>query len=132
MYLNRHIESVLESVSKVFKVVLIVGARQVGKSTLLRKLFSEISSITFDPIEDVRSARRDPQLFLRDHKTPLILDEVQYVPELLAAIKRYVDDVETKPQFFLTGSQNLMVLKEVADSMAGRVCILPVVSDDTL
>ncbi len=123
-YYTRHLEDEVKRLARKFKVILILGARQVGKSSLLEHLFPEAKVVVFDPIEDLYNARRDPDLFLNAYPPPLILDEVQYAPELLAALKRRVDQSDAKGQYFLTGSQNLSVLKTVAESMAGRVAVL--------
>lgn len=123
-YKIRHAEKKLLEYSKHFKVILVNGARQVGKSTLLNHVFPDIKSIVFDPVQDIYGAREDPELFLNSFQSPLILDEVQYVPELLPAIKRRVDLSEKAGQFFLTGSQNLSILREISESLAGRVGIL--------
>lgn len=123
-YLQRHIENKLLQYARHFKVILVTGARQVGKSTLLQHLFPDIKSFVFDPIQDLYGARQDPDLFLDTHPSPLILDEVQFVPELLPALKRRVDKFDTRAQYFLSGSQNLSVLRTVSESMAGRVGIL--------
>jgi len=96
----------------------------VGKSTLLKKTFPKLKSVTFDAFSDEFGARKDTDLFLRNFPSPIILDEVQYVPELLGSVKRKVDQSTKKGQYFLTGSQNLMMLKNVAESMAGRVGII--------
>ena len=123
-YRPRHIETKLRAYAEHFKIVLVVGARQTGKSTLLRNVFPQLKVVVFDPIQDLYGARRDPDLFLNNFPPPIILDEIQYVPELLPAIKRAADATEKNGQYFLTGSQNLSVLKSVAESMAGRVGIL--------
>jgi predicted AAA+ superfamily ATPase len=123
-YNERHIEAKLRETAKYFKVVLILGARQVGKSTLLEHVFPHAQVVLFDPLQDLYNVRQDPDLFLNNFPAPLILDEVQYVPELLPALKRRVDRSEKKGQYFLTGSQNFSVLKTIAESMAGRVGIL--------
>jgi uncharacterized protein len=123
-YLNRHLEYRLIRHAKAFKTVLIAGARQVGKSTLLKHVFPEIRQIVFDPVQDLYGARSDPDQFLDTFKSPLILDEVQYAPELLPALKRRVDRSEQKGQYFLTGSQNLAILRDVSESLAGRIGIL--------
>lgn len=123
-YHPRHAEARLKRLAEHFKVVLVTGARQVGKTTLLRHVFPKLKSVVFDPTIDRFDARRDPDLFLDSFPSPLILDEVQYAPELLAAIKRRVDESDAPGQYFLTGSQNLSVLRSVAESMAGRVGIL--------
>ena len=123
-YLRRYIEQAVQHASAHFKIVLLVGPRQAGKSTLLRNLFPSCPLFVFDPYFDEHNVRTDPDTFLRNFPGPLILDEVQYVPELLSALKRIVDTRATPGQYFLTGSQNLAVLKNVAESMAGRVCVI--------
>lgn len=122
-YLPRHLENQLLESSKYFKAILLLGARQVGKSTLLSHLFPEVKAIVFDPIQDIYRAREDPELFLESFPPPLILDEVQYVPELLPSLKRKMDRSEAKGQYFLTGSQNFSMLKTISESMAGRVAV---------
>lgn len=124
MYLKRHLEHKLNLTQQYAKVVLIVGARQVGKSTLLKHCLPDLPHITFDPIQDFYNVREDPDLFLKQFQGPLILDEIQFYPQLLSAIKRRVDESSKAGQYFLTGSQNLSVLKNVAETMAGRVAIL--------
>jgi predicted AAA+ superfamily ATPase len=108
-----------------FPIILVTGARQVGKTTLVRHLFGETARLfVFDPIQDLYGARLDPELFLSQHKPPLLLDDVQFAPELLPGIKRHVDARPGPGQYILTGSQNLALLKGVAESLAGRVAIL--------
>ena len=124
-YRHRAIENKLETLAKHFPVVVVTGARQVGKSTLLAHLFgSSARHIVFDPVTDEFGARRDPQFFLQQHKAPLILDEIQYAPELLAVIKKWVDKDRRPGQFYLTGSQNLSVIKSISESMAGRAVVV--------
>jgi len=84
----------------------------------------ECRAVVFDPVQDLYGAKADPDLFLETFAAPLILDEVQYVPELLSAMKRRVDLSEARGQYFLTGSQNLSVLRGVAESLAGRIGVL--------
>lgn len=124
IYYPRHAEEKIKEFARHFKVVLVLGARQVGKSTLLNYVFPDLQHIVFDPVTDEFLVRSDPELFLQNFKAPLILDEIQYVPELLAIIKRYVDKSNAKGQYFLTGSHNLSMLKQVSESMAGRVGII--------
>lgn len=121
---NRHTTEKLQRVAEHFKVILLLGARQVGKSTLLSHLFPTTKHITFDPLDDIGGARQDPELFLTNNPFPLILDEVQYSPQLLPAIKRLVDTRPESGQYFLTGSQNFSVLKSVSESLAGRAAIV--------
>ena len=87
-------------------------------------MFPKRKHIVFDPLQDIYNAREDPDLFLDNFKPPIILDEIQYVPELIPAIKRRVDESEAKGQYILTGSQNITILKNISESMAGRVGIL--------
>lgn len=123
-YLERHLEQRLLRHAKTFKTVLVAGARQVGKSTLLHHVYPNVRQVVFDPVQDLYGARTDPDQFLETFGSPLILDKVQYAPELLPALKRRVDRSEEKGQYFLTGSQNLAVLRNVSESLAGRVGIL--------
>lgn len=103
-----------------FPVVVVTGARQVGKSTLLAHVFTDWDTVVFDPAVDAGDARRDPDLFLDNHPSPVVLDEIQYAPELVAAIKRRVDRTGAPGQYVLTGSQQWAVLKSASESLAGR------------
>ncbi len=123
-YYHRHIEDKFRQYARYFKAVLVTGARQVGKSTLLQHLLPDAKSFVFDPVQDLYGARQDPDLFLDTHPPPLVLDEIQFVPELLPALKRRMDLNESPGQYFLSGSQNLAVLRSAAESMAGRVGVL--------
>lgn len=107
-----------------FSVVVISGARQVGKSRLLKELFPKLPHITFDPVMDIENAKSDPDLFLRNRKPPVILDEIQYAPTLVPAIKRIVDKDKRAGQFLITGSQQWEVMKNLAESLAGRAVFL--------
>jgi len=104
--------------------VVVTGARQVGKSTLVRKVFPKASYVLFDPAVDVENARRDPDLFLDHHPTPLILDEIQYAPEVVSALKRRIDRDKKPSQYVLTGCQQWGVLKTMTESLAGRSVFL--------
>ena len=124
-YHHRILEPKIQRLKEHFPVIVVTGARQVGKSTLLTHLFGRNAGhFVFDPVTDEFGARRDPEFFLQQHKTPLILDEIQYAPELLAVIKKRVDQDRTPGQFFLTGSQHLSVIKSVSESMAGRAAMI--------
>lgn len=87
-------------------------------------LFPHIKNFIFDPIQDLYNARQAPDLFLQNFPRPIILDEIQYVPELLPSLKRMVDQSDDKGQYLLTGSQQLSILKSITESLAGRVAIL--------
>lgn len=115
----------LQSLFAAFPVVVVAGARQVGKTTLLRQVFPNLDYVVFDASLDLEQARSEPDLFLRNHPAPLILDEIQYAPELVASIKRAVDAQHAKPgQFLLTGSQQWQVMQALAESLAGRVAFV--------
>ena len=123
-YRHRHLEGKLERLRRAVPVVLVLGARQAGKSTLLSHVAPDAARVVFDPVIDIGNARQDPELFLDQYPPPVILDEVQYVPDLLAVIKRRVDEDRRPGQYLLTGSQNPMLLESVSESMAGRVAVL--------
>ena len=123
-YRTRFAEPRLREMARHFRVVLVTGARQVGKSTLLGRVFPGYRTFTFDPDQDLYGAREDPDLFLDNFPAPLVLDEIQFAPELLPAIKRRVDTEAGVGRYILSGSQNLAVLRNVSESLAGRVGIL--------
>lgn len=123
-YKKRLLEGKLQRLSRHFPAIVLTGARQVGKSTLFQHLLPGAQHITFDPVIDVDNARQDPELFLDNIRVPVILDEIQYSPELLSSIKRRIDLNPTPGQYWLTGSQNLSVLKNVSESLAGRAAVL--------
>ncbi|VAW75735.1 ATPase [hydrothermal vent metagenome] len=125
-YKERLLTPRLQRLVQNFPVVVVSGARQVGKSTLLNHVFpAGTDCVVFDPVIDVENARQDPDLFLDNHPaTPLLLDEIQYAPELVAAIKRRVDRDRKPGQFVLTGSQQWEVMKSLAESLAGRAVFI--------
>jgi predicted AAA+ superfamily ATPase len=123
--LPRNATQHLQSLFAAFPVVVVTGARQVGKTTLLRQVFPDLDYVVFDASLDLEQARSEPDLFLRNHPAPVILDEIQYAPELVASIKRAVDAQHAKPgQFLLTGSQQWQVMQALAESLAGRVAFV--------
>ena len=124
-YLHRLIESLLKEVLQHFPVVAVTGARQVGKSTLVEAICGDqFKTFVFDPVEDVGLANSDPDLFLRNNPGSLFLDEIQYAPNLLNSLKRSVDKDRSPGRFIISGSQNLSLVKNVSESLAGRVAIL--------
>lgn len=124
MYIKRTSEDVIKKLSKQFKVVLVTGARQVGKSTLLKHCGENRNYVSLDDLSERELAINEPKLFLETHKAPLIIDEIQYAPELLSYIKLIVDKSDKKGQYWLTGSQQFHLMKNVSESLAGRVGIL--------
>lgn len=124
-YKNRLIESKLKAYMEAFSCVLVSGARQVGKSTLIGKLAGpKYRTFVFDPVQDLYGARKDPDLFLRNNPPPLVLDEIQYVPELVPALKRAIDRQRQPGLYVITGSQQWQVIRKLSESLAGRVAIL--------
>lgn len=125
MYLARHIErSLLEAVRQ-FPAVALSGPRQTGKSTLLKHLFAEqFDYVTLDDMALRNQARKDPQTFLRNYPDPVIIDEVQYAPELFPEIKRRADGSGMPGQFVLSGSQQFHLMHNVQESLAGRVLLM--------
>jgi len=125
MYRERLQSQRLLRLSQYFPVTVVSGARQVGKTTLLQHLFPGHDYVVFDASNDLEGARRDPDLFLKNHQPPVIFDEIQYAPELVSALKRAVDRAGSLPgQYLLTGSQQWQVLNTLAESLAGRAAFL--------
>ena len=124
MYIKRTSEDVIKKLSKQFKVVLVTGARQVGKSTLLKHCDENRNYVSLDDLSERELAINEPKLFLETHKAPLIIDKIQYAPNLLSYIKLIVDKSDKKGQYWLTGSQQFHLMKNVSESLAGRVGIL--------
>ena len=125
-YIPRHIERVIKQSSKSFKIVFLGGPRQVGKTTTLKKLAENLRMdyVTLDDLNQRELANNDPKLFLQQLKTPAIIDEVQYAPTLFPQIKKTVDESDKNGQFWLTGSQQFSLIKNIQESLAGRVAIL--------
>ncbi len=125
MYIKRAIEESVIRISKMFPVLLVTGPRQVGKTTLLKKLADENRKyVTLDD-PDVRFlAKRDPALFMQRYAPPVLIDEIQYATELLPYIKMYVDTHKVKGDFWITGSQAFKLMKDASESLAGRVGII--------
>ena len=124
MYINRTLEKHIKQLSNQFKVILVTGARQVGKSTLLKHCDPERNYVTLDDYRAREMALNDPELFLQRYKAPLIIDEIQYAPSILSYIKIAVDNSDKKGQYWLTGSQQFHMMKNVTESLAGRVAIV--------
>ena len=130
-YIKRAAEETVLQVSKMFPVLLLTGPRQVGKTTLLQRLAAEEKKegierkyVTLDD-PDVRFlAKREPALFLQRYSPPVLIDEIQYATELLPYIKMSVDKSKNKGEFWITGSQVFRLMKNVSESLAGRVGIV--------
>src|SRR3990167_7485057 len=125
MYLERTLESYLKQVDKQFPVLMITGPRQVGKTTIVQHLSQPIRHyVTLDDPNQARLAREEPELFLQRFPGPILIDEIQYASELLPYIKMHVDRQQKNGEFWLTGSQRFQLMKDVSESLAGRVGIV--------
>ncbi|MDD3435732.1 MAG: ATP-binding protein [Candidatus Gastranaerophilales bacterium] len=123
--IKRTLQKTVEEVSKSFPVLLITGPRQVGKTTLLEMIADKKRKyVTLDDLEQRKLAKTDPAMFLQVNQPPLIIDEIQYAPELFSYIKMYVDTHKKSGDFWLTGSQKFHLMKNITETLAGRVAIL--------
>ncbi len=129
-YIKRDLERKFLHMSSAFKAVMVVGARQVGKSTMLKHL-AEGQNRTYVTMDDSQLrdfARTEPKLFFQTYSPPILIDEVQKAPELFEEIKILCDSSDERGQFWLTGSQSKKLVKKAGDSLAGRLCILKMYS----
>lgn len=123
-YIERSIEDVIQKSAQTFKAVLVTGARQTGKSTLIKHLFPEAKIVTFDDVFMEEQAKNNPDMFMMMNEPPVFFDEIQYVPSLFRYIKMSCDNRDEKGLYFLSGSQPFKLMDLVSDSMAGRVAIV--------
>ena len=124
MYHRRTLEVTLEKLSEQFPVMLVIGSRQVGKTTCLRHIAkTDRHYITLDDPVLASLAQTEPKLFLERFPPPLLIDEIQYAPQLLPYIKMQVDQNKKPGQFWLTGSEQFHLMHGVSESLAGRVGI---------
>ena len=127
-YIERDLKSKIMALNKEYSAILITGARQVGKSTLFENIMKEMNSerniVTLDDLEERTLAKNDPAMFLKLHKPPVLIDEVQYAPELFSYIKIEIDRGAKPGSFWLTGSQAFRLMELAQESLAGRVAIL--------
>lgn len=127
MYKERTISKIIKRATSKFKVILLTGPRQVGKTTCLKKITDKTRKyISFDDPMDTTFAKEQPKYFFETNKPPLLLDEIQYVPELFRYIKMIVDTNDNKGQIWITGSQQFNLMKNVTESLAGRVAIFDI------
>jgi predicted AAA+ superfamily ATPase len=123
-FVNRSIAKALQDASRSFAVVLVTGARQTGKSTLLQHYLKGIPAFDLDNIEVYSALQTAPADFFKYNPSPLILDEVQKTPHVFAHLKSLVDAEKRKGMYFLTGSEQFALMQNVSESLSGRVGIL--------
>lgn len=122
---KREAEATIKNIAETFRVLLVTGPRQVGKTTILKSMMPEgMNYVTLDDKVLRNQAQKDPKLFLEEHPWPLLIDEVQYAPELFPYIKIKVDEEKKRGMYWLTGSQQFKLMKNVKESLAGRVGIV--------
>lgn len=129
-YIKRDIEEILKRAAKQFSSIIITGPRQSGKTTLFKHLFSKSHRyVSLDDPEARLMAKDDPRLFFDNYPAPLIIDEIQYAPELLSYIKIRIDENRgRKGLFLLTGSQSFPLMAKVGESLAGRIAVFTLLS----
>ena len=127
-YISRHLENRILEISRSYAAILLTGPRQSGKSTMLRRLAEKENAgrgyVTLDDLNERDMAKNDPKMFLQLHKPPVLIDEVQYAPELFTYIKIYIDEHHNPGDFWMTGSQIFRLMRGVQESLAGRVALL--------
>ncbi|MDO5116361.1 MAG: ATP-binding protein [Synergistaceae bacterium] len=127
-YIKRHLEERVLELSRSWPALLLTGPRQAGKTTMLRELAAREDNgreyVSLDDLNTRELAKTDPRLFFQLHKPPVLIDEVQYAPELFTYIKIHVDERRSPGDFWLTGSQIFRMMRGVQESLAGRAALL--------
>ena len=127
-YIQRHLEDKVISLSKSYSAILLTGPRQSGKTTMLMRLIERENAgreyVSLDDLSLREMAKNDPAMFLQLHKPPVLIDEVQYAPELFTYIKIHIDRHHNPGDFWMTGSQIFRLMQGVQESLAGRVALL--------
>lgn len=124
MYIKRHAEDAVSKLSKMFGAILVTGPRQVGKTTMLKKVAEHAAYVTLDDPLLLATAVEQSGTFFKDNPPPVFIDEVQYAPNLFPQIKIIIDRDKKKGQFFMSGSQQYHMMKNVSESLAGRLGLL--------
>lgn len=127
-YIKRHLEEKVISLSKAYSAILLTGSRQSGKTTMLKRIAEKEGTgreyVTLDDLSARDMAKNDPALFLQIHKPPILIDEVQFAPELFPYIKIHIDKYHNPGDFWMTGSQIFRLMRGVSESLAGRIALL--------
>lgn len=124
-YIHRDLEKKIKELAEDYSCILITGPRQVGKTTLFKKLMDENRTVvSLDDLEERKLAQTDPAMFLQMHDLPILIDEVQYAPQLFPYIKMAIDNGAPASSFWLTGSQAFRMMELAQESLAGRTAII--------
>lgn len=124
MWIGRFLKSKILKMTTSRPALLLTGARQTGKTSLLQRLFPDVEYITFDYLRQVEAVKDSPEYFLGQFKNPVILDEIQYVPELFRELKIVIDKNRTDyGKWIMTGSQQFSLMEKISESLAGRISI---------
>ena len=125
-YISRELERKFQEANRFFKAILVIGARQVGKSTMLKHLAQreQRTVVTMDNDQARELALNDPRLFFQTYRPPILIDEIQKAPNLLEHIKIMCDESEERGRFWLTGSQRKKIMEKSQETLAGRLGIL--------
>lgn len=127
-YMTRHIETRILELSRSWPAILLTGPRQAGKTTMLQKLAEQENTdrkyVTLDDLTLRDLAKNDPKMFLQIYSPPILIDEIQYAPELFSYIKIHIDTFHNPGDFWLTGSQIFRLMQGVQESLSGRVALL--------
>ena len=127
-YISRHLEQRIQDLSRSYAAILLTGPRQSGKTTMLRTLAEKENAgrryVTLDDLTVRDMAKNDPALFLQMYKPPVLIDEIQYAPELFSYIKIHIDRNHRPGDFWMTGSQIFRLMRGIQESLAGRVALL--------
>src|SRR4030042_424014 len=124
MLITRKYEKTLKSLFSQFPAVVLTGARQVGKTALVRRVFQDAQYISLDMPSVAAQAENNPESFLRSYEKPLVIDEVQYAPSLFRHLKTLIDENKKPGRFILTGSQNFLLMEKISESLEGRCGVL--------
>lgn len=125
MWIERDYKSILLKAAKTFPAVLLTGPRQVGKTSILRKIFPDYGYVTLDIPSVAEQAETNPELFLEEHAGPVIIDEIQYAPSIFRTLKYVIDQQkDSRGRYLLTGSQDFLLMQNVSESLSGRCAVL--------
>ena len=122
-YIKREIEAEIKTLAKEFPIVVLLGPRQSGKTTLAKHLFPKYKYVSLEDLDSRELAKNDPRQFLRIFSEKVIIDEIQRAPELFSYLQTHSDNLAKTGQFIITGSQNYLLMKNISQSLAGRVGI---------